>query len=1811
MTISVADITSLTSNDGTGHSASWSHTVTAVNSKQLTLTVALLVRNNNGGVAGWNGVSYGGVPLVRIAQVDMLEALQRQHMEIWSLPNPTVGTATIQLTGVNTTTANFTTFTGLSETINSDLPLVWAEQNEFSTISDTSGSQTLSTTLTTQFSTATLFDWFASNFNQSQTVASGQTEIINIPNAGTLVSRLSHSMKGVASPAASTMGWTCADTFRRGHIVIAAYETSGMLVADIIPNRIFQRTSRTAGNGPVSVTAFTNLTNAPASLEARIMRSGTVVQDWVTGSGFTLVKGRPTATITVPVGSGYNIEVRLKKSDASVIDSTAKTNIWHMGSNYCFIGSSTMERAYTAGTLSDVPAGMTAAVYSLGNMSTTFGTLTNWTLMPKAREGVLGFLTAMNNYEPNVPVGILEYGFAGSTLKAWETPDGVNDNFAPAVAAVLAFGAEGTCMVLGGNDTTLTFTNSDVALTTQTDFETRYRSLLTKYRTAIGQAAHPFFIQGVQSSLITSSDPTESDRRYNLVRSATINVCNDANNYYVSSTYDLGMNADLVHLDAAGMATLFKRVGRAICNVNGALTNGYRGPRPTAVSYDPTSGWVRVFFFRTRGSGVIGSTGQTALSGITFASSGTSVLPLNPEGVFVSGTNEVAAKLPGGLTNVTVAIAAGRNPDKSNLLKDNAFDATFVRSLGAVITSKDGSVGQTYTAPSGMAAVQWYREALSSAKTQTAISGATSSTYVAQTADVGFRLVAKGQLLGATVDAVALQVVLPAPVLLDDFDSASNYTASNVLLTIDTTSPKQGSGSLRIDRSTTGTVLATRTTNFTIDGSNTAIDPSTLGVIALATSVEPQSEQQNPVSYVQFIRAGSTVGLVTDVDYQNINSNPNPGDQANGWHWHTFNVSEHSSLNTTGSGTLSARYRSFPTVRHDALMARAGGRPTVVFTFDDLFSSQYDIAFPYMQSKGLVGTIYVAPNSYVGKGGRLTLSQLQQFKAAGWGIGVNFTNDDGNITDRASAEAAALEAANVRKFLENSGLDGPDKNHGCYSNGNFGLFGTKVSLSSVIADNSNIITVASTDVANVGFTVSGSGIPANTTITSVIDSTHYQVSQNVPTRVGMSAVLLDRRGPFYNGKVQAALSAQGFLTGRTTLYSGSQGHFHSRFGIEQGMNLPACSTSMGSGVTVNQLIAQYEKAKLRGGTIIYYIHDIATTASAIGMTTAGFQQFVDYVAADVDSGITDCLTIGQLWARDGKSSVPFTTAQNGVRTLGIMTATKDGSVGQTYTAPSGMIVQQWYREALTSDLTKTSLDTTATNYIASSNDVGYRLVVRGMLNNVLVDAPAYDPVYAAPILVEAFDSTANLRVGNGTMANAAPVVQGSGSVELTGNGANNSVNVFRNTGQMLDLATVGTISMALDFGSDSLLQDGDYGGPGLNVATTTAAYDQGSGGSAIDASTGSNPITANMVGRRWMSYSIAEFNNLPAPGYAVPSARIGWKPSTAYAGKVKCDALVRNSGGRATIVLSADDGIVSQYSTLYPAFRDRGLSFTLFPARDNIAKGDAGTSAGFMTTAMLNEMYLSGLVDIGVDPYDDAPLTGDTDIAAALLHADVSRQWVLSKGWTRAANHMCYPNGSSDLSNRKTITDFTATGTAVITMASTTGLTAGMDVAGLGVPIASGVKIVSVDSATQITLNQNLAAGTYRVNCAVTTTPFFGAKLPQALTGAGWLTGRTTSPKLVADRFGITSDEAMTLTSQSMSNQTFADTKKYIDLAVKRGCMLYLYGHGWTATGGLNYSPSELILLADYLKSLKDQGLIDVSTISQWWNAASKRSFPL
>jgi peptidoglycan/xylan/chitin deacetylase (PgdA/CDA1 family)/methionine-rich copper-binding protein CopC len=60
--------------------------------------------------------------------------------------------------------------------------------------------------------------------------------------------------------------------------------------------------------------------------------------------------------------------------------------------------------------------------------------------------------------------------------------------------------------------------------------------------------------------------------------------------------------------------------------------------------------------------------------------------------------------------------------------------------------------------------------------------------------------------------------------------------------------------------------------------------------------------------------------------------------------------------------------------------------PQCIITFDDGYKSTYSIAFQYMQSKGIVGTVYINGDS-IDNPGSLSLSNILEMNLAGWCIG--------------------------------------------------------------------------------------------------------------------------------------------------------------------------------------------------------------------------------------------------------------------------------------------------------------------------------------------------------------------------------------------------------------------------------------------------------------------------------------------------------------------------------------------------------------------------------------------------------------------------------------------------------------------------------------------------------------------------------------------------------------------------------------------------------------------------------------------------------
>lgn len=81
-------------------------------------------------------------------------------------------------------------------------------------------------------------------------------------------------------------------------------------------------------------------------------------------------------------------------------------------------------------------------------------------------------------------------------------------------------------------------------------------------------------------------------------------------------------------------------------------------------------------------------------------------------------------------------------------------------------------------------------------------------------------------------------------------------------------------------------------------------------------------------------------------------------------------------------------------------------RAKVIFSFDDNNDTDYTKAYPYLASKGLVGTCYVNPET-VGTSLHTTLAQLREMRDAGWTIGGQTLNQ---LLGNQAAQTADLRA---------------------------------------------------------------------------------------------------------------------------------------------------------------------------------------------------------------------------------------------------------------------------------------------------------------------------------------------------------------------------------------------------------------------------------------------------------------------------------------------------------------------------------------------------------------------------------------------------------------------------------------------------------------------------------------------------------------------------------------------------------------------------------------------------------------------------------
>jgi hypothetical protein len=314
-----------------------------------------------------------------------------------------------------------------------------------------------------------------------------------------------------------------------------------------------------------------------------------------------------------------------------------------------------------------------------------------------------------------------------------------------------------------------------------------------------------------------------------------------------------------------------------------------------------------------------------------------------------------------------------------------------VPSYGLVSATADGSTGQTYTLNAAWTNVQWYRMKLASPVSFTAIPGATSATYVSQAADEGYRLAVAGVESGANRAAKSYHVVLPPPVILEDFESLTNWTAANGAdVQLATDSPAYGTKRLQV--TSTGTVGATATKNDI--GS---FDTSLLGTIAVLGDVGMDAGRQTGGMSVVLKRFGA---LQAGPTFGTLYETPSP--LLMGKLWGAMHVSDNASLNSPGGGTVGLVVGPTGDIPHskvtkfDALLGKAGGRATIAIVFDDLKITQYTFAYPLMKSLGIPGGInFVGTTS--SNSSAFDMPKIREVYADGWDVNLDSTYND-NIT---------------------------------------------------------------------------------------------------------------------------------------------------------------------------------------------------------------------------------------------------------------------------------------------------------------------------------------------------------------------------------------------------------------------------------------------------------------------------------------------------------------------------------------------------------------------------------------------------------------------------------------------------------------------------------------------------------------------------------------------------------------------------------------------------------------------------------------------
>lgn len=355
---------------------------------------------------------------------------------------------------------------------------------------------------------------------------------------------------------------------------------------------------------------------------------------------------------------------------------------------------------------------------------------------------------------------------------------------------------------------------------------------------------------------------------------------------------------------------------------------------------------------------------------------------------------------------------------------------------------------------------------------------------------------------------------------------------------------------------------------------------------------------------------------------------------------------------------------------------------------------------------------------------------------------------------------------------------------------------------------------------------------------------------------------------------------------------------------------------------------------------------------------------------------------------------------------GRVTTGADGSVGQTYVGPD-WDAPQWYRETLALPKARTPIPGAGGRvYLATADDIGFRLVMEGLDRGIVRTAAAWNPVPVTILPLEDFATVSGWAVVGSAVLS---LDRGKLVVTETGKAGRAQKSIGLHTPADWDVVTI-----LQDRGTDP---DRNQSGGPTNLFSIDGAPPVAIGGG----------ISSGRSGTGFLGIHSSARHVRETPTLAAATEPVAIDLSTAASFKGSNFRTVRRhlctlarSQGRAKVLLTCDDGFATQFTNTAKQAEAVGMLLSFFVPW-KVVDGTIPTR-GRMDVAMLQDLHARGHAVCLDGTADDAAMNASSRSfvrntpADNLAELEAGRAWLVENNLVDGLggdgrDAICYPNG--------------------------------------------------------------------------------------------------------------------------------------------------------------------------------------------------------